>query len=160
MQIVRVRIGKSEDAQAASDVLRRSITELCHADHEGLPERIAAWLENKTPESLALWINSPNLRLVLSEYDSRIAAVGAASKDGEILLNYVDPVWRFQGLSRAILSNLEDWIADQGLLVAKLTSTRTALPFYLAAGYDHNGPPDIWQGMTGFPLIKGLKSRN
>jgi GNAT superfamily N-acetyltransferase len=156
MQAIHVRAGSPNDAQAVSGLLRRSIIELCQADHEGLPERIAAWLENKTPENITLWINSPRLNVIVAEDDGQIVAVGAASKDGEVFLNYVHPARRFLGVSRAILSNLETWLSEQGQRVVNLTSTKTALPFYLAAGYGESAPVDIWMGMPGYPLSKYL----
>ncbi|AMW33861.1 GNAT family N-acetyltransferase [Haematospirillum jordaniae] len=154
--IVHIRTGELGDVCAATDVLRRSIVELCQADHGGSPERIALWLANKTPETVALWIDSESLRFVVAEDANCVVGVGAASVDGEILLNYVDPRCRFQGISRAVLSHLEAWISGRAYSTVMLTSTKTALPFYLAAGYRKSGPVDVWQGMPGYPLGKPL----
>ena len=43
-----IRDAKLEDAVAACEVARRSIAELCEADHGGDPEIVARWLANKT----------------------------------------------------------------------------------------------------------------
>jgi GNAT superfamily N-acetyltransferase len=53
---------RPEDAQEACPVLRRSIIELCAADHGHDPELLAAWLANKTPENFAAWMERANLR--------------------------------------------------------------------------------------------------
>ena len=45
----RVRAARLEDAEAAAHLLRRSIAELCQADHQDDPERLAGWLANKRP---------------------------------------------------------------------------------------------------------------
>ena len=44
-----VRRADPRDAQAATDVLRRSITELCVLDHRGDADTLGKWLANKTP---------------------------------------------------------------------------------------------------------------
>ncbi|NKD87930.1 GNAT family N-acetyltransferase [Haematospirillum sp. 15-248] len=154
--IVHIRTGKPGDVCAATDVLRRSIVELCQEDHGRIPERIALWLANKTSDTVALWIDSESLRFVVAEDANCVVGVGAASVDGEILLDYVDPLHRFRGISRSVLSHLEAWISGRGHSTVALTSTRTALPFYLAAGYRKSGPVDAWQGMPGYPLDKQL----
>lgn len=53
---VSVRQAVAMDAPAMAQVLRRSITELCLADHGNDPERLGAWLENKTAAKVAAWI--------------------------------------------------------------------------------------------------------
>src|ERR1700734_4557945 len=45
-----VREARFEDADEACLVMRRSIAELCGADHHGDPPLLAAWLANKTPK--------------------------------------------------------------------------------------------------------------
>ena len=51
------------DAPAACDALRRSIAELCGADHKGDPAILERWLANKTPGIVASWMTQPgNLR--------------------------------------------------------------------------------------------------
>jgi hypothetical protein len=46
---IRDAMTETEDAPAACDVLRRSISELCVADHGNDPTILARWLSNKTP---------------------------------------------------------------------------------------------------------------
>jgi hypothetical protein len=45
---MHLRQAETEDAAAACAVLRRSIAELCHADHGGNEK----WLSNKTVENV------------------------------------------------------------------------------------------------------------
>jgi hypothetical protein len=45
---MEIRDAMTEDAPAACDVLRRSISELCVADHGNDPTILARWLSNKT----------------------------------------------------------------------------------------------------------------
>jgi hypothetical protein len=54
------------DAPAACDVLRRSIAELCGADHKGDPAILERWLANKTPESVASWMTQPGNSVLLA----------------------------------------------------------------------------------------------
>ena len=46
------------DAVGACDALRRSIRELCAADHGNDGRVLAAWLANKTPDNVRAWITS------------------------------------------------------------------------------------------------------
>jgi len=49
-----------EDAPAACQVMRRSIAELCVADHQNDEAILTRWLGNKTPEIFASWIRQPD----------------------------------------------------------------------------------------------------
>jgi hypothetical protein len=56
---MKIRDAVVEDAPASCQVLRRSISELCVADHRGDATILAQWLANKTPEIVASWIAQP-----------------------------------------------------------------------------------------------------
>lgn len=58
---MEIRRATPEDAEAACQVLRRSITELCIADHQGDAQSLAAWLANKTPENVRRWTANQHL---------------------------------------------------------------------------------------------------
>ena len=96
-------------------VLRRSIIELCGADHRDDPALLAAWLSNKTPETIA-GVDATHRRRPISSPSKRgaLAAVGAVTDAGEILLNYVSPDARFRGVSRALLAALETRAWERG----------------------------------------------
>jgi hypothetical protein len=47
---MRIRNAVPEDAAAACEVMRRSIAELCVADHRNDPAILERWLANKTPD--------------------------------------------------------------------------------------------------------------
>jgi len=49
---MKIRDARVVDAPAARQVLRRSIIELCVADHRNDPAILTKWLANKTPEIL------------------------------------------------------------------------------------------------------------
>jgi ribosomal protein S18 acetylase RimI-like enzyme len=65
----------------------------------------------------------------------KILAVGAVTDSGEVTLNYVSPDARFRGVSRALLSALENRAAERGNKRCTLASTETARRFYQANGY-------------------------
>ena len=132
---IEIRPARGGDAAAACDVLRRSITELCEADHGGNTNFLADWLANKTPENVAAWIADPsNVFYVAVEHDA-IVGVAAMNRNGNILLNYVSPDMRFMGVTKALLVALEDKARQFGLPQCTLESTKTALRLYRAAGY-------------------------
>jgi GNAT superfamily N-acetyltransferase len=132
---MEIRDAVAEDAPAACQVLRRSIVELCAADHGNDPTIVMRWLSNKTPEIVASWIASPGNSLLVAVEHGTIIAVGSVTDAGEITLNYVSPDARFRGVSRALLGALEARAIERGNVRCALTSTGTARRFYQANGY-------------------------
>jgi GNAT superfamily N-acetyltransferase len=157
---MEIRDAVAGDAEEACAVLRRSISELCHADHGNDPATLARWLENKTPENVTAWIARPDSSMLVAIENGAIVAIGSATDAGEILLNYVSPDARFRGVSRALLAALEARAAERGAERCHLHSTETALRFYRANGYAKDGPPAGKFGMSsGYPMAKSLGGR-
>jgi len=157
---MEIRHAKAEDADAACYVLRRSITELCYADHQDNPEILAQWLGNKTPEGFTSWIGQSGNSVFVAVEDGMILAVGAVTDAGEIALNYVSPDARFRGVSRALLTALEARARDRGNIKCRLTSTATARRFYWANGYVDDGAPIVgFASVLGYPMFKHLLER-
>jgi GNAT superfamily N-acetyltransferase len=130
-----IRRATPDDALAATDVLRASITQLCTADHQVDPAHLSAWLANKTPQTWITWSQRPDACLLVAERHGTLQGVGMIDSAGEVLLAYVAPTARFTGVSRALLTAMEDIARAQGLSHVTATSTQTALRFYLAQGY-------------------------
>lgn len=137
--------------------MRRSITELCIADHGNDATVLQRWLSNKTPEIFRSWIQPTNsLRLAVE--NDRILAVGCVTADGEITLNYVSPDARFRGVSTALLADLERRATKQGNEACKLESTESARRFYLARGYiEHGSPGRKFGTISGYPMSKRIR---
>jgi GNAT superfamily N-acetyltransferase len=155
---VKIRDAKPQDAEAACAVLRASIIELCGADHNNDPVLLERWLANKQPDIVAGWIAQPERSVLVAVEDDIILAVGSVSNAGEITLNYVSPLARFRGVSRALLAALEARAAQRGNTECRLHSTETAHRFYLANGYLDDGEPIRKHGMnSGYPMSKRLR---
>jgi len=151
-----IRDAVPEDAAAACEVMRRSIAQLCVADHRNDPKILWRWLSNKTPAIFKSWIRPDNMLLVAVE-GTRIVAVGCVTDVGEITLNYVSPDARFRGVSTAMLNALERRARECGIGRCKLSSTKTALRFYLARGYSQDDPADGNFGTnSAYPMSKEL----
>jgi GNAT superfamily N-acetyltransferase len=154
---VIIRDATPEDATAACQTMRRSIAELCVADHHNDPDILQRWLNNKTPEIFGSWIKPDNSLLVAVE-DNEILAVGNVTDAGEITLNYVSPDARFRGVSSALLAALEHRAGERGNAKCELESTETARRFYLARGYSEDGAASAKFGTTGgYPMTKRLE---
>lgn len=155
---MKIRNARVEDAPAACQVLRRSITELCAADHRHDPAILGSWLGNKTPANVASWIvQTGNSVLVAAERDA-ILAVGSVTDAGHVTLNYVSPDARFRGVSRAMLAALEARATGRGNVRCTLISTETARGFYLSGGYRVDGATVLEFGTRGYPMSKRLAS--
>jgi predicted GNAT family acetyltransferase len=154
---MEIRAATAEDVPAACQVMRRSITELCVADHRNDEAILMRWLGNKTPEVVASWVRQPDNSLFVAVEGDNILAVGSVTHAGEITLNYVSPDARFRGVSCALLGALEARAAERGNTRCTLTSTETARRFYLANGYVESGPPVGKFGTSAsYPMSKVL----
>src|SRR5437016_3506014 len=154
---MEIRDAVIEDASAVCQVLRRSISELCVADHGNDPTILTRWLSNKTPEIVASWIARPDNSLLVAVEGGTILAVGSVTDAGEITLNYVSPDARFRGVSRALLGALEARAIERGNERCTLTSTETARRFYLANGYVEDGLlAGKFGTRTSYPMSKHL----
>jgi GNAT superfamily N-acetyltransferase len=152
-----IRDALPDDAETACNVIRRSIAELCIADHRDDPTIVRQWLANKQPDIVASWIARPDNSMLVAVDDGAIVAVGSITDAGEIQLNYVSPDARFRGVSRALLKALEKRAVERGNLRCHLISTETARRFYLSAGYVEDGPPQGKFGTTSsYPMSKQL----
>ena len=157
---MQIRDAIPADAAEACAVLRRSIIELCLADHHNDPAILARWLSNKTPEIVASWIVAPRSSMLLAVEGAAILGVGAVTDDGEITLNYVSPTARFRGVSRAVLSALEARAVERGNAGCRLISTETARRFYRSAGYVEDGPPQHKFGSaSSIPMSRRFSNR-
>lgn len=151
-----VRDAQPADIAAMSAVMTASVAELCGADHHDDPVNIAQWVSNRTPEGVARMIANPAQQFFVAERHGDIAAVGAVNAEGLVMVNYVSPGHRFTGVSHAMMSHLEAVLRAQGHSEARLVSTTTAHPFYLARGWTDDGPPEIDGFSTSYPMRKSL----
>ena len=99
-----IRKATVEDAPEACEILRRSITELCEADHHNDPRLLDPWLANKMPSTVAAWIANPDAHVFVAIESGAIVGVGAVTSAGEITLNYVSPAARFRGISKRVIA--------------------------------------------------------
>ena len=152
----RIRAAETRDADAACRVLRASIEQLCVADHGNDPETLTRWLANKTPDNVTSWIEAPELTVLVAEKDRDILGVGAVAANGTVLLNYVSPRMRFQGVSKAMLGAMEDHLRTQGLDRCTLESSQTAHRFYRDAGYRDTGAPQMSGVRRSQHMVKAL----
>jgi GNAT superfamily N-acetyltransferase len=155
--VIRIRPAEAADIEAMSAVLTASIRDLCTADHGNRPDVLGGWLANKTPAGVAKMLANPRATLFVAEHDGTVAAVGAISADGAIGLNYVDPAFRFRGVSKALLAHMEGVLAKRGFAEGRLSSTRTAHRFYRDAGWLDDGPPERMFELESYPMRKALR---
>ncbi len=154
---MEIRRARMSDAETICALLRRSIIELCVADHRDDPAILDAWLANKIPDNVRRWIERPDNNLLVAAEGDDILAVGCVTDSGEITLNYVSPEARFRGVSKAMLAALEAAARERGAESCALVSTETARRFYASAGYLEQGPPERRLGSkSSYPMAKRL----
>jgi GNAT superfamily N-acetyltransferase len=149
-----IHAARIEDAALYADLLRRSITDLCIADHQNDPAKLEPWLANKTADQVRDWIARDDLVIRVAILNAAPAGFGLAARSGDIRLMYTAPEARFQGVSTALLAHMESDLHALEIATATLTSTGTAHTFYKSRGWFDRGAPEIDNGMTGFPMAK------
>jgi len=156
-----VRAAETRDAEAAVDVVRRSITESCTADHRGDADTLARWLSNKTVRHFVSWLANGDNHCVVAEARGAVLGVGLLQRRGEILLFYLVPGAQRQGIGTAIHSALEEKAKTWGLPKLKLDSTLLACPFYERLGYRAAGAARPRFGvLQSYPYEKALQPDN
>ena len=148
------RPAEDSDASEMAEVLRDSIRELCVEDHGGDERPLQEWLANKTGDTIRLWLKNPANILLVAELDGEIAAVGGMQRHGHVILNYVAPAFRFQGISKGVMAELERRALQLGIGALTVESTVTAHRFYLALGYRDTGEPGAKFGLLNYPMSK------
>ncbi|NHZ96957.1 GNAT family N-acetyltransferase [Massilia sp. CCM 8734] len=132
---IEIRTAVPDDAFAACDVLRRSISECCVADHRNDPDLLKAWLGNKTPQNVASWFVSPANHVLIAERDGVVVGVALLTQAGKLSLCYVLPEALYSGVGKALLQGVEAQARAWGVSVLRLNSTLTASKFYERNGY-------------------------
>ena len=148
MSHVTTRTATKEDASAGVEVLRRSITELCTADHQNDAETLATWLSNKTEERFAVWVDREDAYLVVAEAEAVIVGVGLLGTDGQVRLCYVLPGQQGRGVGQALMAAMETQARAWGLTRLTLDSSLGARSFYRRAGYVPCGDARSGFGVT------------
>jgi GNAT superfamily N-acetyltransferase len=132
---MKVRLARAEDVPELVAVVRRSITELCVAEYRGDPAVLARWLANKTAQNFARWVADERHVVFVADDGGRVAGVGMLSRDGEVQLDYVSPDFRFRGVSKALLAEMEAEGQALGLAEMWLAATQLATPMYESRGW-------------------------
>ena len=154
---VLIRRAAPSDAAAACDIVRRSIVELCIADHRLDEPTISQWLANKTVENIGGWIGSADHIALVAEREHAIVGFGLLNRSGKLALLYVAPTARLAGISKALLATLEQEAMDAEIKEISLESSVTARRFYQRCGYVSAGDPVAGFGVTkGYPMTKRI----
>lgn len=153
---IAIRTAVPDDAKDACDVLRRSILECCEDDHRHDAEVLAAWLGNKTPENVRCWFGAQANHSMVAIVNDRLAGVAIMTRQGRIVLFYVDPQSRHIGAGKAMLQALETQARNWGLASVQVTSTLTARCFYARNGYIEGATAKTSYGAEGVLFSKRL----
>lgn len=141
------------------ELLIESITINCADDYNNDPKIMKEWLANKTPDNVSQWIDSTN-NISLAAFDTskdKLVGFVLMNKEGEILLNYVLSTYRYKGVGKVLLNEMEHIAKSSGIKTLSVISTITAKKFYERNGFVTNGEPAYVGDILGdFPLIKHL----
>ena len=136
-----VRQATSKDANAAVEVLRESIIQLCVTDHQNDPETLKHWLRNKNTKQFNRWCSNPDTYVVVAERDESIVGVGLLRRSGDFDLCYLKPGWQRKGIGSAIVSAIEDQARQWTIREVHLLAAFDAQTFWKHHGYVPDGEP-------------------
>ncbi len=157
MATILTRAARADDAAEAIALLRRSIVELCVADHRNDEATLQARLHNKTVDRFARWLADADTKVIVAEHTDAIRGVGSIHRSGEIRLCYVLPGFQAMGIGRALLTLLEQQACAWGLEHVHLDSSTGARAFYERSGYRATGAAEPGHGITfRYPYGKTL----
>ena len=132
---MNIRPALPDEAEAAIDLVRRSITQLCVEDHQNDAMTLEGWLVNKSAKNMRAWIETPGCFAFVAEREGELVGVGVYTGAGDLLLLYVAPEARFSGISSALLAHMEDSARALRLPSLHVSASRAARRFFLERGY-------------------------
>jgi GNAT superfamily N-acetyltransferase len=135
IRTLEIRLAASTDADAACDILRRSIVECCVQDHQNDPAILEAWLGNKTPQMVANWFSSPTNFSLVAVSEGTVVGVALLTGAGKLALCYLLPEARGQGVGSALLARMEQQACGWGVKALQLHSTAAGQAFFASRGY-------------------------
>ena len=89
--LMLIREARTEDAVEACHVVRRSITELCLADHQDDPAILEKWLCQQDTGKRALLDCRPDAHMFCATTGKAIVGIAAVTTSGEVTLNCSTP---------------------------------------------------------------------
>jgi len=130
-----------KDRDEAFAIIEASVRALCFVDHGRDEETIQLWLKSARPGLYAK-------HTIVAFIDQIMVGVASMDADGRVYLNYVDPAWVEQGVSKTLLDSLKDIATAEGLFRLELISTAVARQFYFKQGFVEIGTPQKGNGRT------------
>lgn len=127
----RIRRAVPDDAEAIWRLHVESIRMICTADYT--PEQIDAWTRPHRPQNYIDSMANGEIMFIAEDND-RINGF-ASLIDSEVRAVYVSPSAVRKGVGAALLAAVESKAIDAGLKTLELSSSLTAVPFYLSQGY-------------------------
>lgn len=154
---IEIRQALPSDAQAACQLLRRSIAEGCVPDHGDKPGILDAWLGNKTAQNVAMWFSTPSNYAVIAERDGGLVGLALLTAAGKVALCYVLPDAVRSGVGRAMLEGLERQARAWDIGRLHLQSPPSSSAFFERHGYTNAGKDRACFGLECDLLWKSLK---
>lgn len=153
-----IRTAIHSDSAAVCELLRNSILQSCTQDHGNDPAILSAWLGNKNPENIGVWLVSPCNHAVVAELNEQVVGIALLTNKGKIALLYVSPSAQGLGIGKRLLSALEDQASVWRLPIVQIASTATAQTFFLQQHYHVQGRAVSCFGIQTALLEKKIKS--
>lgn len=154
--LIEIRTATPSDTGIISRIVDRSIRLGCAADHCNDPSVVAAWTRHYTVAHIRPWLDDPGLRLTLARLRGRPVGTALVSTTGRILFCYVQPEWFRRGTGQALMRDVEAWLRERRVVLARLDSTGTSRAFYRHLGFVQGPEASVINGVAAFAMHKPL----
>src|SRR5688572_26723000 len=124
-----IRRATAKDARAISALIRENADAVLSADYS--PEQLATWKRYNAPGRIRQGMTE---RTIFCAFGAGGLCGTIALQGSELVGFYVRPQLRGKGIGRRLLTHLETFAAAQGITALFLTSSPSAVGFYLQNG--------------------------
>lgn len=117
-------------------------------------EDAGRWTRDREASDYHEDIEDPDVTMLVAEVEDAIAGFGAADLDeGLVVADYVHPDYQDRGVGTALLTRLEDALAEAGHETVQLTASLNAVSFYERKGYDIVERTTLDEAEVEFPVV-------
>ena len=127
---LRIRSATEHDSRAISSLIRQNADVVLSTHYS--QQQLTAWKRYNTPARVRQ--RMLERRTFCAHRAGRLCAT-IALQGTEVVSFYVRPGLRGNGIGRVLLAHLEEYAAANGITALHLTSTPSALDFYLRSGW-------------------------
>ncbi|MNK96740.1 hypothetical protein D3C87_1170360 [compost metagenome] len=150
-----IRIAKSSDAEAACEIFKSSVLNICGPHYNNDRQILDYWNSNKTPDKVLSWIENKDFYFLVAQSKGAIEGLAFINETtGELYAVYLIPQAVGFGLGQKLLDLMLVQASKKKLFKVFLKSSLNAKSFYEKRGFNIVGQDLDVQPPEGIPHFK------